>query len=516
MFQASSNIGKIKLIGRFVLIIGSILEIILFPAFKNFLWCLLFLYSWFLFEKFVFKNENFKRYLLPTLAVSGNILMYAFLPLIVTLIEIKPVTFNFEVPFDLCAYQAINITVIIAAYALCISVYKPDNILVKVWAKIGFFTPPTDKQIWTFAFICLGVFIFNSLTFSEAVDGIDGVVASAEGGGIASAFQGLFKTCLLIPVCLFFKNFYGSYEKRDNKVLFLAFFFVIVICSIITTRRRYIFEGALVFFILYCLKNIVFSNRQFVNAKRMLLLLAAFFVIGGPVSNLAIAMAVVRNMGETHSLRQVLDLYNDKEKMYAIKQIYTASNEVGGNKNGWSEYYVDNALLDRFCNLRVQDATLFYAEKLGFDNPVMHKYMEDRLSTLVPGVLANLGGLEKRGESTPADLMESEYVFSGLVRYAGNKVTGHLGAGLYWLGFKYYPVAFVIYFALFYFFCSCVYTKNAQLIIPVIVLCQMKLYFMWFVNGYGIITSLETILRNGVQLIVFYCLVMFLVKKLVR
>ena len=517
MEEIVNNIERIKVAGRLLLIICSIIEMLFFPSLENFAWCILFLYSWFLFEKFIFKYENLKKYFLPTLAISGSILMYVVLPLVVTLIEAKPVTFNFEVPLDLCLYQFINITVIVAAYLLCISLYNPDNFFVNLWSKLGLFTPVSDAQIWFFSCICLLFFVISALTHSEASGGIEAVNASANGGGFVAIFESLLQGCLLMPICLFFKNFYGGCFVNDKKqiVPFMLFMLVVIVCSIITTRRKFIFEIGLAIALLYCLNSILYTNKQLITLKNIIWGIIALFIIGGPITNLAVAMAATRNLNETHSFKDIISLYNDKIKMHAIKELML-SESSGKNDVGWSEYYVDNALLDRFCNLRVQDATLYYAEKLGFDNPKMHDYMGNRISVLFPGFIAKMLNIEKKGDTTPADLMESEYLFSGNIRYAGNKVTGHLGAGLFWLGHLYFPVSFAIYFTLFYFFCTCVYTRQNYFIVPVFIICQIKSYLMFFVNSYGIISSIEIILRNGAQGIILYCLTMYIVRILIR
>lgn len=73
-----------------------------------------------------------------------------------------------------------------------------------------------------------------------------------------------------------------------------------------------------------------------------------------------------------------MNLYEDKEQLHYAFQAYNAATDNGGNNAlGWSEYYVDNIFLDRFCNLRVFDATLYNAQCQGFNNPKGHQYYED-------------------------------------------------------------------------------------------------------------------------------------------
>jgi hypothetical protein len=72
----------------------------------------------------------------------------------------------------------------------------------------------------------------------------------------------------------------------------------------------------------------------------------------------------------------VMELYLDKERLHTLYQLgsFSNSDNEGDNFNQWSEYYIDNIFLDRFCNLRTQDITLDYAQKLGYGSYRMKQY----------------------------------------------------------------------------------------------------------------------------------------------
>lgn len=83
----------------------------------------------------------------------------------------------------------------------------------------------------------------------------------------------------------------------------------------------------------------------------------------------------------------------------------------GDNFYAWSEYYVDNILLDRICNLRTQDLTLDYATKLGYDNSKMHRYAENFLMFQIPTPILDIFGYTTNkfdSNYTPGDLLSTE------------------------------------------------------------------------------------------------------------
>ena len=143
------------------LLIGCVFECILYPKTENILGCLELVYGWFLISKFVFTREHVQRFLLGTIAIFGYGFCYCVLPLIITLIEGKPLTFNFQVPYLTFFNQAIDVTVIVASYLVAIKIYRPNNILSKLWHWSGFSKAPNDFEIWTLGFIGLGCMLFN-------------------------------------------------------------------------------------------------------------------------------------------------------------------------------------------------------------------------------------------------------------------------------------------------------------------------------------------------------------------
>lgn len=506
-----SNINYISHIGWYILIIATIFELILFPSLENLCGCTVCLYGWLLFSQFVFNNQNFRTLFLPTVAVSGYLVMYFFLPLVMTLVEFKPITYNFEVPFITFFNQTLNATIIILAFLVCKSIYKPNNFLNRLWNNIGFFKSPSDIQIWIMSISSLVLFAVSQLTL-HTIDNsdysFDDMQKSAEGGGIMSIFASL-SIYFGMPICFFFRKWYGSKEKMNYKIALVIYFIILLMIALISTRRSVLFKpifSAAIFYALY----LVLENKKIFTTARFFLYSMLFLLLTGPVADLAMAMALRR--GDVKTISDVVSMLSNRDELH--KQFNIMRDFAGDSDNSysWSENYVNNIFLDRFCNLRVQDATIFYAHNLGYDNQKMHEYVKDKILYKIPTPIVHALGEKKINRTTPTDLMLDEYFHIKGYTRIGNMVTGDTGAGLYWLGYLYYPVAFIIYVFAFYFLGSLTTLRFGTLIIPIPILCTMQSYFMYFGNAYGIISSIEMLIRDGWMEILVYCAFFFIIR----
>lgn len=511
------NISYISKTGRMLLLVATLLEVIFFPTMENIVGCAVMIYGWLLFESLIFKRENFFRLFLPTVAVTGYIVMYFFLPLIMTLTEAKPLTYNFQVPYTTFFNQFLNINIIVLAYCWCKRVYRPNNLLNRIWKKIGYFRPPTDRQLWCIAIVSLVFFVLAQIRMYN-IDTTDytseDMRQGAEGGGVFSFFSSL-STYFMLPICFFFRKLYGSHEKRIGWTTLIAYFAVIVAVALISTRRSPIAQPLFSMAIIW-LFLVIIENRKIITTKSFFKYSVIVILVGGPLSNFAMAMALSR--GEKDTSDAIISMMQNSDELHAkYNLIRDLTSNGGDNSYSWSENYVNNVFFDRFCNLRVQDATLYYADKLGYNNPDMHEYMKDRFLFGVPTPIVHAIGEKKVNRTTPVDLMLTRYFHGrdGIVRI-GNMVSGDTGSGLYWIGYWYYPVALIIYFMAFYFLSSLIYTRQNSFVVPVPILCAMHGYFMYFVNSYGITSSIEMMERKGWMSILVFCFFYFVIRKLVK
>lgn len=512
--QKNDNIRIIYRVVIITLMIFTLLEAIFFPQMENLYGCGVFILSWILLYSFVLKKDRLKCFF-PYFMMLGLGISFYWLPLLVTMLEGKPLTFRFENPYLTFNNQLLNLIMLICAYRLCHHLYRNNNFFHNLWAKIGYFKVPTDKQIWVLGFIGLASFLaMLRIQGSEA--------AEAENLGAGGQILNILREFAGLPVLLFFKDIYGGNNKKTNKLLVFVYLAFFVLIGVATGKRGTILMPFASMAMCYILPAIIYNKKLF-TTRNTFLIIILFYLATGPVADLAIAMALGRdNSGQTSSSQtfdNITKIYNDKERLHTMYQAYMAMSDNGGDNNyGWSEYYVDNILLDRFCNLRVCDASLYYASKLGFDNPKMHDYFYHRLMFQFPTpILRLLGDNSNKFEYnfTPGDLLSTEGL--GLTyQYMGFRVAGDTGIGLYLWGYKYYFIAFFIYFAFFYFMSTVVDWRNGRIIIPVPQALSLMGIFFAFNNATGIVGIVSTLLRGGWQDIVLYCIIFFVVRKIIR
>jgi hypothetical protein len=493
------------------LLAACALEIALFPQEENIVGCLELVYGWFLISCFVFTIEHLKKCLLPTIAIFGYGFCYCFLPLVITLIEGKPLTFNFQLPYLTFFNQAIDITVIVLAYSIVTYFYRDGNFLSRFWKFIGYTEAPRDYEVWI-----LGGIGLLAMLMQLSVQG-SGIEKEAT-GNFTNIIRDSLASFVLAPLCLLFKRIYSGKDYTGSRRNIILYISIIIIIGIATTRRYIIFNGVLTIALMYLTIKYL-ENEKIFTARNALLLMVGIYLITGPLADLAAAMILNRqfsfsaNAGTT--FKSVMNLFNDKEKLHNMYQLYMAvSDNNGDNSYGWSEYYVDNIFMDRFCNLRVCDATLYNAKEAGFDNDSGKEYYKNFWITEVPSPIAKSFGLKKVLQGTVTDEMVITNFGSDRYSIFGYKVGGQTGIGLYMFGYAYYIIAFLTYLVIFFVMSSFVgHRKNGMLIIPVPILVVFMRYWTFFLNANGIFSQMGyTFTRQNLNKILIYCILMFVLR----
>lgn len=509
-----SKDDNIRILYRVILItllIFTFLECIFFPAWENLYGCAIFFIGWQILYQLVLKTNRTKC-LFPYLALLGLGISFFWLPLLATFLEGKPVTFRFQNPYLTFSNQLLNLVMLICAYRLCYRIYRQRNPISKLWNWMGYFKAPTDLQVWILGFI--GIASYIALLQIQGTD-----AAEAENLGLGGQLLFVLRGFSVFPALLLFKRLYTGQDYQQNHNLVFFYLGLLVLIGIGTGKRTLIFGPFVAMFMCYLIPAIV-NNKKLFTTRNSILIIALVYLVTGPAADLAMAMAMGRdNSSQTSSSRtfsNITQLYGDREQLHNMYQMYMSNIDNGGDNDfGWSEYYVDNIMLDRFCNLRVCDASLYYARKLGYDNPRMQDYLYKQIIYLLPTPILNVFGYHFNKFEygyTPGDLLSTEGL--GLkYQYKGYRVAGDTGVGLYLWGYMYYFYAFFIYFALFYFMSTRVKT-GTTLIIPLPELATFYTILFTFNNATGIVGVIGTLLRTGWQSIVVYCIIFSIIRKI--
>ncbi len=490
-------------------------EIFFFPQIENIYGCAVSIYAWILCKKYVFTRYNFTYFLVPSIIIFGYVVSFYILPFVATLLEGKPVTFNFEVPFLTFSNQFLMVTTLMAAFVLCKKVYTRRNFLTRLWRKIGYFHVPSELQIWILGLIGFAALAFFAANQTNESASLDSKVAS---GDYLSHLISILKPYSTFPLCLLFGRYMGRRRKATTRIFILPYMLLLAIVGIATTRRMLIFNALTVLLLVYAYA-VLMENRKILTTKRTIIIAVGFYLLTGPLTDIAAAMSLNRhNLSGSSTFNDVWELYQDKERLNMLKQeglSFVYDNE-GNNSLGWSEYYVDNLFLDRICNVRVMDASLTYAKKLGYANAYMQDYFKQYMINLFPSPIVNSLGFKKVVVTTPQDLMVSVR-FGDYSAIGGYRVGGETGIGLALFGYWYYQFAFIVYFLLFYFTSTLVlFLRGSWRIIPLPILASFMVYFRYIQNGYGIFNKISYITRAGWHEIIFYCVLLYIIRILTR
>lgn len=510
----SYTINSIKSILTTVLLISIMLECAIYPSWENAFGCFAEFYGWFLINRTVLKYEYLKRYLIPVIMLFFYGIYFFVLPIPVTMIEGKPLTFRFAVPWLTFFNLILNATTIVLAFHFCRKIYH-EGWLTNIWKRLGYFAPPTSSQIWA-----LGVLGLLALLWGLSYQGSERM--RPENLGAWGQFLNVLRQFAYAPVALLFVKYYCRHCANISKrivYLYIAFFCLLAIA---TTRRAMLIDMTVSIAVMFLFVSLI-ENRRLFSPKKIIYLVIGFYLLSGPVADLALSMIINRSTSYSGSasstFSNVIELYSDKEKLHRAFQMGTFSNSdnSGDNYSAWSEYYIDNIFFDRFCNLRTQDITLDYATKLGYGSERMKEYAANFVLFQVPTpILRAFGyhGNKFENNYTPGDLLSTDALKLNY-QYGGFRVAGDSAVGLAWMGYGYYVFAFFIYVLLFYFMCSLVSNKE-KFIVPVPVIMAMTTYMTYFNNSTGIFRTLSLLLRSGWQNIIIYCFLMWVIRLFLK
>jgi hypothetical protein len=498
------------------LLVFIFLELIFHPSKENLFGCLAEFYGWLLISQTVLKMEYMQKYMIPFIALFSYGVCFFVLPIPATLIEGKPLCFRFNVPYLTFFNLMLNATTIVAAFHVCRIIYC-EGWLTNLWRSLGYFTPPSGKAVWA-----LGLMGFFALLWNVSIQGTEEM--KAENLGAIGQFLNVLRLFAYVPVVFLFPQYWGSNKSyAGSKKVVIVYLVILSIVAIASTKRTILVNMVFVWVVMSVLA-ILYENKNLFTNRNIALLLVGLYLITGPVADLAIAMIVSRssiyNSSSSSTFSNVIKLYGDKEQLHILYQLGTFSNSdnSGDNFNQWSEYYIDNIFLDRFCNLRTQDITLDYAKNLGYGSQRMKEYASNFIVFQIPTPILNYFGYQGNKfdhNYTPGDLLSSDAL--GLkYQYKGFRVAGDSAVGLAWMGYSYYLFAFILYIILFYFLSSIVSFKHGVLLVPIPVITGLTFYTTYFNNATGIFRTISFLVRTGWQNILIYCIIMWGLRKLFK
>jgi len=432
--KTASFTDKVVLWSWVIFFSAATYQCLFFWSIPNFVALLYAGFAWLLLCLLYIQEFTLKRFPLSSFLIIGFTATQFYFPLVFTSVELKPLIFNLDLPYEVFLHSTLSLFALIAGHYVYQSL--PINTLRgpgSVLRRLGFFTPPSELQLWLMGAIGLManvyVFFFSSATATE--------VTGNAGDKAIQAFLPFAYSPYFIP----FYVLYGGKKPNLKKTVPLIILFTLVLffLSIVRNSRGAFMLGFTAVGFSYFLGMMLGIFKTPVISTKIMLVGGFFFwLITGPLADLGTAMVIVRGQRNDISKAELIELtleaYQDKDAIaYRLLEDKT-------NEGIWDERYLDNIFTARFANIKFNDASLILADQVGNNNPAMFKYSMDYMWGILPAPILKVVN-PKVDKGFIYSLSYGDYLYSiagaGPEAYGGFR-TGHFaGTGMAAFGWWY-------------------------------------------------------------------------------
>lgn len=509
-----NQVSNIKIIKRalwFILFASTLIELLLFSSLNNLVGCIVTLASTKLFFDFVFKINIVRNHSICFIAFL-QLFLFMYLPLPMTLLDGNEMSHDLYNPTQTYILQFIYFTIAIIAFKIaCSRKSYRTNLSYQFLKSIGFYKAPTNRQLWVLGIIGLGFkFILMKNQFGDN--------ATAGAGSL-----NMFSILMYSPICILFRSLFNEKPcNRSSAIKVYLYIGALVIVLIATNSRSAMLSPIVMYLFGYILEQIYkIHNKIWLSYKKLILGILALFIVTGPASDMATAMVIVRgsrsDMNVTELLNNSIKIFQDKESLNAYRKLMNGDKDVLA-LGEWDESYVSNIFLDRLCNYRVADATIYHAEKAGFGNENMLDDFLERFMSMYPGPITHFFFPDINKEDISYSPMDKLYDISQGGGLGGFKVGGSVGLGLATFGYFYFILVLLIYIVVFYLIDGVSrFFRNGQVFIPIFTLMTIYFtYFLMFQVANGIISQISFILWGFWWTAIWYAIVYKVVRIFIR
>lgn len=505
--KSISNIYIIKGSLWTILTTCTIIELIFFPSFNNLIGCIVTCLSSLLFFTYVLKIDIIRNRPVGFIAFL-QLFFFMFLPLPITLLDGNEMSHDLFIPIQTYLLQFFYFSICILAFNFSGTKYKKNKI--SIWLKKwGYYAQPTNKQLWILGFVglCFRLFMMSQQGKGDV---------QLAGAGTLN----MFSLLLYCPICILFNPLLGK-DKCSKKTQYIVYCYIVflVILLIATNSRSQMLAPLVVFACCYVLKQIyIYRKTLWLSYKKMFLFIISVFLLSGPASDMAIAMVVVRGersyMSFNELLERSIEVYQDKVQLKFYRQwLSDEDNSTVGAE--WQESYVSSPFLDRLCNYRVADATIYHAQRVGYGNKEMLELFGNQLMTMFPGPIVDFFFSDIEKSKLNFSPMDELYFLSTRSGVGGYKVGGDVGLGLATFGYLYFPLCLLIYIIVFYILDGLVILFKNRPTFSIFTLISVYFtYFLMYQVANGIIAQTTFVLWNFWWVLFWYCFVFKIVRIL--
>lgn len=504
--------GTIKRYGNIIVFICIIIELLIWPSINNFFGCLMTAISWFVFSNIGLNERAIREHTFAWL-VFVSMSLYRILPLIATMLEGHSIGYNFVVP--LITYCGETLLYLISAMAFYLAINTKNSLLLlkKILFQCGFYERVSNKTLWILGVCGLIGKIYVTINHIEY------------GNVIGKTIVG-FTFFQYAPILICFPKLIGDINS-DKIFVFnkksIIYLILLVILSFATNSREAMLEpiGTFVLLLFLSYLNSSISLRRSLNKGYIIVgVLVSLFII--PILNdISLAMIYNRqfrtNTNRAEIFIRTIETLQDKEKIAELRFLKEKNDHKAAKNESsrtWSETYVSNFALNRYCNLKVADNTLYHAQKVGFANKQMFDDFWLEIVALLPTPILKFINVnyDKNNRYSRGDKLKA--LSTNRHPFASFLVTSHLADGLLTFGYWYFPIEFFLFYIRFLFLDTFILNNKGKIYYSVFALISIFTFFAMFRHGPGGGDSLSYILREYWQDVILFIVGFSLLKKI--
>lgn len=513
-------IGAMAQYGNYLVVFAVLIELIFFYSIETASGCCMTIVCWILFRNYGLKEDIIIDHLFPWL-IFFSMSMYRILPIFATLMEWKPINYRFEMGCKPFIGETMLYVISTVAFVLACKTSSNGGIR-KTLNHFHFYDTLTPAQLWVAGIIGLIIRIY--FQFADSI----------EEGDAGSRFLLAFRLLQMAPLLLFFPLLYNDNEKEENSddeseenvcfsfnkpaMIYLAGLFFV---SFLGNSRNAMIEPIITVVLLgfVSLIKAKTSIEQVVNHKTLIFVGIPVFFILPMLSDFSTAMLINRSIRKdisaTELFKTTLETFQDKEsiRLYHLKNKLNKTDNFGYDE-GWTEEYVSNFALNRYCNIRVTDITLYHADKIGYNNSAMKEDLLHRIFALLPLPVFNFFHFEFSKNSTFNSRGDFLYNQSSGHSIGGYRVTSHLADGLATFGYWYFIIQFFLFFLEFRLIDNFSIHDEDKMIHSIFGLIMLYSFLGMFRNANGMMNEIGYILRGFWQQIFILCIINVLIRRI--
>lgn len=320
------------------------------------------------------------EYPLSTLAILGYTISYFVIPPIGQLLDFNSILHNLTHHMLVWVYGLIGmLALVVAHYAY--RVFSPYSVARSslanyVYRPLRFFEIPDPMQFWLMGFMGIAATL-GSMRLTH--------------GGETTTLSSLMRVCqplIYTPYFLAFPNLLDSrYEarRRPIRLSLIAYSILAGAVAVMGNSRSFLLTGFASLALVYVYRVLTGTMAPpKLSLRSSIIVVACFWIVSGPFTNMAASMVIVRKMRGSVSPR---DLAKATWSVYrsgvAVKAV---ESEATRSFHRYDETYFNNIFLDRLANVRFTDISIDAANgvaSLGED-PYFRKIEFDRVTAILP------------------------------------------------------------------------------------------------------------------------------------